>query len=593
MTTRIFNKAVYDKLVTDLAVANTKNLKARIKDDDLVKLANRLDAQEGYKVFRANPFDVKRLSIQIKEAFAVAYNVPLTQRVESSLAHWLQYKMDDGHCCMPLESLLQMFTKQTSYPDVPTKDEIHDILMESDTFTVIEADHNYVYFTGVFLMEEFIAHTLRVASKVTVDVWPCDQVEHLIKSFEASHGKTLSPEQVEAVKMVFTESNIAVISGYPGTGKSTITTCIAYVACGLYNKNPSILYCAPTGIAANRLGNGEGVTIHRALKAMFIGNEFCFQKNEKDPLDYDIIILDEGSMLDETLFFKLLKAYKPQQSKLVILGDANQLPSVCYGDCFRHIIESKCVPHVSLKHIFRQSNGSLINELARSVIRGKIPSQTLLNNAETTWLDISNGEAINNAIQKLYIEHGDTLQIMIPCKNTTIGVLNVNDFIHKHKFGDTMDKFTEGDKVICIKNNIVADDNGEVVVAQSVSNGEIGFVEKPTKVAQTAPGKTKKKNGYKVVFPAHEKKVDIASDDLEYGYAITIHKSQGSEFDAALIVLHHSHSVMLNRQLLYTAITRAKKRLYIISSKPTLEKAINTKPAKRMTFLSSFIANDD
>jgi len=416
-------------------------------------------------------------------------------------------------------------------------------------------------------------------------------IETFMKQFEDRNNTLLSDEQKQAVLKIFTTTDIIVITGYPGSGKSTITNCIKEIYGELHKASgDEIVFAAPTGIAANKLNNGKGMTLHRALQVLVGRNgKFTFQRNATNPFPNKLIIVDEFSMVDIDIAYYLFDSIVPGQTKLIIIGDHNQLPSVGPGDILRHIIASASIPVIRLTKIFRQKNNASLNhifEFAKMVNRGKMPTSEQINNENIKFFNIENSEQIYQAILKLFIKHNKNCQILFGTrKETTVGSIQGNKVIAAHLHPELKNNdefigcFRKGDKIICNKNSVITDENGEVIIQSSIFNGESGIIS----------AIDKKLN--KILFQSDTKKVKVNTDMIEHGWCVTVNKSQGSEYDNVVVVLHPSQSLMLNRQVLYTAATRAKKNLYIIGTSSTLKQAISTPAPQRYSLLSSIIVS--
>jgi len=532
--------------------------------------------------FRNNPYKhVPSAPLGVLDDFATKFNLQKSTRAKGTLIHILQRRfVNDGDTCYPKDQLIKEAIYQTSHQDLKgNKDEFSSILTD-DEFELVELGdgQQYVYLKHVYNMELRIAEQVVALSKVKVNVRKDEVLAHISAYEQLSHP--LSDEQRNSVVKIFTSTDILVITGYPGTGKSTTTNCIRYVHDRIYGDN--IMFAAPTGIAATRLNDGKGMTLHRALQVLVNRKgKFVFTKNATNPFTNKLIIVDEFSMVDVELAYQLFDAIVPGNSKLVIIGDNNQLPSVGAGEVLKHIIDSGVVPVCKLTKIFRQgvSITNPIFEFAKSVNRGKMPSD--LNNEHVKLISQGDSEEIYKIMLKLFLKHDQNCQILFPTKkDTTVGSIQGNRVIAAClQEGNSTSCFSKNDKIVCIKNKVVTNENGEIMSASSIFNGEIGRIDRVDAATK------------KVTFVSNSKSVSVKPDMIEHGWCVTVNKSQGSEYDNVVVILHPSQGPMLNRQVLYTAATRAKKKLYVISTKSTLQQAISALARKRHSVLMSIIAS--
>ena len=516
---------------------------------------------ETYQEFRANPYmclEHNRNIFHIVDKFAEIYNINDQIRMERCIEHRLKgMETDDGHMCVPLNVLVNEM-----------KQDVRTIIQNSKLFQI---HNNYVYTTIKYAHEKGVAELVRKLIDKTIDDKPMlkdDTIQHYISEFEADTKMQLNAKQKMAVQLLFSTCNILILTGFPGTGKSSVVACIRHV-CDRVKKSYAIM--APTGKAANRLGKTAS-TIHRALdvKIDTLGN-FNFQKNQTNALDFDIVIVDESSMLDGKLAYHLFNAVNANRTRVLIIGDPDQLPSVDAGDVLNKLIAAKVVPCVSLTKIYRQDADAIdICTFARMVVKGKLIKKSDLTKMPTIrwFLDMDANSEVYEKLGDLYREFNGNIQILIPSKKNDRGTIVVNRYIHKLLYGNNNDGgFCENEKIICVKNCY-----GE----SSVFNGESGLYKKAQEGCNHA-----------VVFD--DKMVTMKTDEIDYGYAITVHKSQGSEYANVVIVLDFSHGYTLNRKLLYTAIMRAKNSLTIIGNIDAIQKCVRVIGATRWSLLDEFI----
>ncbi len=399
--------------------------------------------------------------------------------------------------------------------------------------------------------------------------------------------KNLSAEQISAIRSALT-SNVSILTGGPGTGK---TTCLRALIDVLEIRQLSYALASPTGRAAKRLANATGrgaSTIHRLLG---FSSDGSFQFNENRPLDIDFLIVDEASMLDLLLFFHLLKALKAD-TQLLLVGDVDQLPPVGAGDVLRDLITSKTIPVSRLTTIFRQAEASKIITNAHRVNQGIMPNFSNSLGGDFFIFPANDADAAANWIvdlvaeripKKFKINPITDIQILSPIYRGTAGVDALNSALQNRLNPKTAVKqeqklfgtlFRLGDKVMQIRNNYEKD----------VFNGDIGYIDVIDEAEQSL---TITFDGVRNVNYNFSE-----ADELVLAYAISVHKAQGSEFPAVVLPVLTQHYVMLQRNLLYTAITRASKLSVLVGNKKALRIAIgNNQVSKRNSFLSQRLIN--
>ncbi len=424
-----------------------------------------------------------------------------------------------------------------------------------------------------------------------------------INHYQRLHHIVLNGEQTDAVLASLTKG-VSIITGGPGTGKTTIVRCILEM---FRQQNYKVLLCAPTGRAAKRLSESSGMeakTIHRALEMNGGDGEGIFHKNEENPIEADVIIIDEMSMVDVALFYHLLKAVR-STTRVIMVGDKDQLPSVGAGNVLRDLIESKKLHTTELINIYRQGNDSLIITNAHLINNGKMP---IIDNTSKDFFYeqgkdlISNSETIvdlvSTRLPRYFGYKPEDIQVLAPMKAGPCGIDNLNRrlqmTINTHYPGIELEsefsKFHVGDKVMQMVNNydqsyVKYEENGMTQEGSGVFNGDIGYI---TRIEPDTHEVTIRFDDGKICKYA---RTDLYQISL--AYAITIHKSQGSEFDCVVIPLVPGAPIIITRNLLYTAITRAKKTVVLVGSKQILARMIhNNYTAKRYTLLKDFIAEE-
>lgn len=422
-----------------------------------------------------------------------------------------------------------------------------------------------------------------------------------IREISRSLSIDLSDEQYKALVSAV-QSPRSVITGGPGTGKTTI---VAVLVCYFGEKNEKVVLCAPTGRAAKRLSEACGYaagTIHRLLEVgrpdSSGSGEAFFGRNEDNPIEADVVIVDETSMLDTILLDALLKAL-PKGCRIVFIGDKDQLPSVSAGNVLSDIISSGIIPCTRLVTIYRQAQRSRIVLSAHSVLNGKEMIFDPSFESDCMFISKRNTEEIAEAVKRLYAEVLPDIyginplreaMVLCPSRKGAAGITNLN-LILQEAYGVLSDRhiksrgfrFCVGDRVMQIRNDYeLAYVNADGTRGQGVFNGELGVIRELDPRAIELVVETDDKR--MVTYDSER------LEDLEPAYAITVHKSQGSEFPVVILAIPGGPPMLYNRNLLYTAITRARQRLFVVSDRQTLQMMIrNRSQAQRDTSLKDFL----
>lgn len=522
--------------------------------------------------------EIDGFGFKTADQIALAYGMDRQspQRLGAGLAYVLQTMTQNGHVCIPDTELVRRaaFLLQADALG------LHDILQDTvDMGQLRTADFEgtvYVYTPEAYEEEESIANRIReMAAMKPLAVKT--HVQLFLDRWQDSCHFELADKQREAVEKSL-QSGMTVITGGPGTGKTTVVQTIIRLA---EQEGLRILLCAPTGRAAKRLAETtqrKAKTIHRLLiPDGHVGKVQSFEYNETKLLPADLVIVDEVSMLDMEMMYHLLNALKPQ-CRCILVGDADQLPSVGAGAVLHDVIASEMVPVVRLDTIFRQKEGGRIVTNAHLINNGRLP--VVNEDLEFRFVEIETEADGATQISALYRsevqETGDefAVQVLSPMYKDPCGVDNLNQLIQERLNPPVVGKgelkgrhmiFRVGDKVMQKHNDY----------EKGVFNGDIGqiFAVQHDMVYVRYPEQDVKYEGAEI-------------DEITLAYAITVHKSHGSEYHTVIMALVNSHSIMLQRNLFYTAVTRAKRKVILVGTKRAVQTAVqNQRTSRRFTLL--------
>ncbi|MDU2353725.1 ATP-dependent RecD-like DNA helicase [Anaerococcus sp.] len=538
-------------------------------------------------IIKSNPY--KLVDDISGVGFAMADNIARNMQMESNskfrisagISHILNYEAEfNGHTSLKLQYLINKVSYLIKVSDKEICNTIKEDSLAGKLVIVVIDDQEYVYKSSLYKAEKYVAMELS-KKKDSEYIFEVDIDEDL---------SAFSKEQQLAINEAF-KNMLLVITGGPGTGKTTIINAIKKI---LNKNNLSYVMLAPTGRAAKRIQestNDEAYTIHRLLGIK--PDEAFAEYNEENPIEKDYIIVDEMSMVDIYLMKSLISAIAPTTA-LILVGDSNQLPSVGPGNVLKDIIETD-INTIKLKKIFRQGLESNIIVNAHKINNGEYP---ILNEAGKDFFFIEANKnnfdkiltnLVNERLPKYYeLDKVKDIQILCPSKKTQWGSININTNIQqiinpKNKLIKINDKkFRINDKVMQIRNNYDLVVENSLSDAEGVYNGDIGFIididnEEDSLEVEFYDGSIVK-----------YKKEDIK--DLDLSYAITIHKSQGSEFEAVIIPMMQVSPMLLTRNLFYTGVTRAKKIVVLVGEKRIIKQMVdNNTSNKRFTNLSYWI----
>ncbi len=496
----------------------------------------------------------------------------------------------NGHTFLPRYSLTGHAAQTLDTEKEVIENVISDMLISEEIIQINMGEYDAIYLDEYYKAEKRVAQRLIEMSEIIFDI-DKDKTDAMIEDVERKYGILFAEAQLDAVRSVF-QNSAMVITGGPGTGKTTIIRAIIEL---MERFSKRVMLTAPTGRAAKRMSElcgMEAKTIHRLLEITpgenEVGNRFA--RNENNKLDCDVLIVDEMSMVDILLMDSLLSAL-PRGARIVLVGDADQLPSVGAGNVLKDIIESDTLTCIKLSEIFRQARESMIVVNAHRINHGEMPH---INDADNDFFLVTRDDPMElpetiadlcaRRLPRKYGFNGiSQIQVLTPTRKSLIGVVNLNAVLQDRLNPASPDKaeymtnkcvYRLGDKVMQIKNNYQLEwerlDGSET--GQGVFNGDVGFISEINKSKQKMT----------VIYDDRAAVYDfMLLDELELAYAATVHKSQGSEFDAVIMPMCETHKLLMTRNLLYTAITRAKKLVVLVGQEEVIKTYVDNDNIQR------------
>jgi exodeoxyribonuclease V alpha subunit len=503
------------------------------------------------------------------------------ERIQCGLYDLLQNSYKQGHCAYPEARLLQELREKLNVPQALLEDSL-ELELISDNLILDTIDNMAcIYLKDIWHLEREVYSQLLSFEQRKPDSWSEYQSRKFLIWAQELLRIDLAPLQQQAIETALS-SSLAVITGGPGTGKTTLIRSLVTILQAQFTK---FALCSPTGRAAQRLAEATSTpakTIHRLLKYNVSTGLFTF--NEERPLDLDLLLVDEASMVDLSLMSHLLKAL-PNHCSLILVGDADQIPPVGAGQVLQSILDSKRFPVVRLKDIFRQSEKSLIKINAHRINKGLMPLSGPAGTGDFQYIPVHGADHAKKVIwdlvtrvipDKCGIQDPSQFQILLPMNRGPLGTQQLNEELrslmtpNRESVAGFGQVFQKGDKVMVVKNDY----------AKDVFNGDIGFLSAIHHDRQTVEVQFDERL---VQFPFDE------LDRLTLAYAISIHKSQGSEYRAVIVVLTDEHLPMAQRHLVYTAVTRGKEHVFLVAEPHALQTALfsneNNKRWQKLTEL--------
>lgn len=531
--------------------------------------------EEAMSVIKANPYqladDVRGIGFKTADELAGRLGIQrdTPERIRAGVRYTLQQLTQEGHCGYPARGVAAKAAELLEVAESLVEQAIGVEVAEKNLILETQSDEPWLFLPALHASEVGVAQAVR---RLAAGEHPLPRIDvaAALVWVQQRLGIQLSESQQEAIRVICARK-IVVVTGGPGVGKTTLVKSVLEIFAA---KKLACVLAAPTGRAAKRLAETTqrtAKTVHRLLE--FDPATGDFRRNQRHPLAGDLFVLDETSMVDVVLANQFLRAV-PSHACVVLVGDADQLPSVGPGTLLRDLIESGVVPVVRLREIFRQAASSRIVVAARDVNLGQMPNLDAGEELEDFYfVEAEDPPAIQNLIVRLVsqripdrfgLDPLSDIQVLAPMHRGLLGSHQLNELLQGvlnppeeskseiERFGTT---FRVGDRVIQTENNYQRD----------VFNGDLGFIEKLNRIEQEA----------KVNFDGKSVAYDFADmDELSLAYVLTIHKSQGSEYPCVVVPLHTQHFMMLRRNLLYTAVTRGKRLVVLVGTRGALRMAV-------------------
>lgn len=556
-------------------------------------------------VVKDNPYLLcdEEIGVEFKRADEIALSVGIEEdsgkRLFGAASHVLRHNLKNGHTCLARQTVVQLVMRLTGVEEAAIEADIDQRIEEEELFSV-QKNREFLFLPSMYNAERYIA--MRLSMMLQNRFFVSRNIDEMIDRTEAEKGIHYESLQREAIREALQKSML-ILTGGPGTGKTTTLNAIIDL---LEDEGLSIAIAAPTGRAAKRVSEVTGrdaKTIHRLLEVDFGSSEVTtFVHNEQHPLKADAVVIDEMSMVDTTLFESLLRGCR-MGCKLILVGDSDQLPSVGPGNVLRDLIDSGCIPTVELKQVFRQAAESRIVTNAHRIVAGEYPDLKTKDN-DFFFLRRQSAAAVLSTVTELVAKrlpasYGysplEDIQVLTPQRKGDLGVGALNESLQaalnppqkgKREYKSTFATFREGDKVLQTRNNydIEWEKPGTGEKGMGIYNGDIGIIQRIDLVGRTM----------EIDFDGRRCEYTLEmAPELDLAYAVTVHKSQGSEYSAVVLPIFGGYDKLYFRNLLYTAVTRARKLLIIVGSESRVYQMVdNNRKMLRYTGLKWFLRQE-
>lgn len=578
--------------------------KYNISSDECVTIWKAL-GNDAKKTITENPFILcsEELNIDFEAVDNLVqsnqYEYDEHSRIGAALTYILTHNLANGHTCLPVRKLLKTCTEYLECSEEDARNALDMMIEQGNIFSDINYayDEEFAFLPSYYNAESYTADRLGLLMQYPPQ--PISDIDSQIQIIEKTNNISYAPIQKEAITDALTKGAL-ILTGGPGTGKTTTLKAIIKI---LKDNNNKVLLGAPTGRAAKRmeeLTGCEAKTIHRLLEVEWSFTEKpIFRRNERNPFNCDALVLDEVSMIDTMLFESVVKAL-PLGCRLILVGDSDQLPSVGAGNILADLKESGVLPTVTLDTVFRQSMKSLIITNAHRINSGEMP---IMNDRDNDFFFLPDYDiaSIKNTVLDLYSKRLPKAYGYSPVKDIQVisfsrvgdlGTTEMNRALqavinppsdNKKQLIVGTRVFREGDKVMQCKNNYnISWTRDDGVIGEGIFNGDIGILQEIKKSSKSV----KIRFDDKTAVYTNE-----SLNDIEHAYCMTVHKSQGNEFEAVVIPVHTPPQPLIYRNLLYTAVTRAKKLIIFVGKPETVYKMIeNYKKKQRYTNFQSFLS---
>lgn len=530
-------------------------------------------------------------------AESMEYDRANAERVKAGILYVLRHNLNNGHTCLPADKLCAAAAKMLGVPLEDAQSALLSLCRDFDAVCENFDGRDFIFLPKQHRSEVYSADRIRMMLK-----YPPQSIvgiDREIGEIERAENIRYAEMQKEAIRAAL-DKGLLILTGGPGTGKTTTLNAIIRI---LMEKGEAVFLAAPTGRAAKRMSELTGVeakTIHRLLQVDWDENDNpVFQRNERNPLECDALVIDELSMVDSYVFESVLRAL-PVGCRLILVGDSDQLPSVGAGNVIGDLIASGVFPTVQLKEIFRQSMESLIVTNAHRIVGGEMPVLNVRDN-DFFFMPVDDAHAVSETILSLAVTRLPNryqyspvtdIQVLCPGRKGELGTIELNrrlrELINPQAKGKAQISvngtvFRTGDKVMQVKNNYdLPWSRPDGTVGEGVYNGDMGIV---TDVDKAAGCMRVQIDDREVLYD-----FDHAAAELELAYAVTVHKSQGNEFTAVIMPVFPGTPQLSYRNLLYTGITRAKKLLILVGRRSAIADMVaNDRKTRRFSGLMRFL----